>query len=71
MNDEHHIKPITDWQIIGTDLKVSFDTCPRCGGSHADLEFVVIANPTLAESHFATCPTTGHPIVCKINITER
>jgi len=48
----------------------SFETkiggCARCGEAHDRLKFQKLIRPIKENTHWATCPTTGEPIVLSI-----
>lgn len=49
--------------------------CPRCGEPHLDVVFKPLGRPSISKldgvegavrhSHWATCPTTGEPILMR------
>jgi len=47
--------------------------CARCGETHQEIKMVSFRRPIMTESgpawtHWATCPTTGEPILCNIEM---
>jgi len=41
--------------------------CARCGGEHADIEFVLLTNPERCRyTHWAMCPVAEQPILLRI-----
>lgn len=37
--------------------------CARCGGDHGNVEHRMFTRPTGRHNGFATCPTTGEPVL--------
>lgn len=44
--------------------------CPRCGGAHAGLQVLPLERDADEFTHFAICPTLGHPIMSFIEKRE-
>lgn len=57
------------------DLFIDVRGCARCGSDHASLPFLRLQRPMedndgVAWTHWATCPTTGEPILLFIRETN-
>lgn len=47
----------------------TIENCPRCGGEHGEVLFVLLSNPVpavgLPLTHWAVCPGTGAPVLAR------
>ena len=61
--------------VIATNLSqavpVNITGCKRCGDNHPSLLFHAIFNPSDVFNWWATCPTTGQPLLIKITEPEQ
>ncbi len=47
-------------------MLVDVKSCQRCGENHAGVEFMELENATDDYDKYGTCPSTGQPIMLKI-----
>ena len=47
-------------------MLVDVNSCARCGMNHEGIKFKKIENPSDGYEWFGTCPTTGQPVMLKI-----
>ncbi len=54
-----------DWTVRITVKADTIEKCPRCGSKHENLFLQEFINPQSEFTHWASCPTTSQPIICK------